>query len=114
MCQSDVNCALIYFGWEHIYPLLRLQTHLSFLKSIKDDIKDDNSHRLVQLYMSIFSLGRLIKLAKPVSKATYKSIVDPPKDLDRIISTVSRIKTVLSSIIPRYLPKLNTIPLKQG
>lgn len=70
----------------------------------------EESHRLVRLYLTIFSIGRIVKLAKPVSKGTYKSIISPPADMDSIRSVVSDIKSVLPNIINRYIPLLSTIP----
>ena len=65
------------------------------------------SHRLVRLYLTIFSIGRIIKLAKPVNKGTYSSIIFPPRDMDSIQSMVSDIKCVLPR---RYIPTLAKIP----
>ena len=43
--------------------------------------KDEKADRLVKLYLSIFSLSRIITLAKPVGKHTFSSIVSPPIDM---------------------------------
>lgn len=60
--------------------------------------------------MSIFSIGRIVKLAKAVSKTTYESIISPPIDMDTIRETISSIKSTFDGIFPRYLPTLQKIP----
>ncbi|KMZ61076.1 hypothetical protein ZOSMA_54G00050 [Zostera marina] len=76
--------------------------------------RDSRSDVLVRLYMSVFSIGRIVKLAKVVSKSTYQSIVTPPDDMDRIRKTISSIKDKFKEIFPRYLPNIHQIPLEQG
>jgi len=39
--------------------------------------KDDKADQLVQLFLSWFSLAKLIPLAPPISKGTFESIVSP-------------------------------------
>lgn len=77
-------------------------------------VGDEEAHRLVRLYLSIFSIGRLVKLAKPVSRNTYSNITDVPKDMESVRMTVEKMKCVLPQIIRRYLPHLSAIPLHQG
>lgn len=79
--------------------------------------RDSRSDVLVRLYMSGFSIGRIVKLAKVVSKSTYQSIVTPPDDMDRIQRdkfSISSIKDKFKEIFPRYLPNIHQIPLEQG
>lgn len=52
--------------------------------------RDDRADKLVQLYFS--GLSRLIKLAKPVSKVTFESIVTPLKDVDREVLSLIKEK----------------------
>lgn len=39
--------------------------------------RDSRSDRLVKLYLSWFGLSRIVELAKPIGKATFKSIITP-------------------------------------
>ena len=65
--------------------------------------------------MSFFSLAKIIICAKKVSfKGTFASISKPVECLDRVLDRVGQIKDDLPSIITRYIPWVNTIPLNQG
>lgn len=79
--------------------------------------RDDYADMLVKFYMSVFSLTKVIPLAKKVSHETFDSIVTPLTDemsrsVDDIISNI--ILPDISSIIGRYMPDVHTIPLYQG
>lgn len=75
--------------------------------------KDDRSDTLVKIYLSFFSLSRLVELAPKMNRRTFQSIVQP-SDLDMVQRTVGRIKWKMPSLIARYLPWVHTIPLEQG
>jgi hypothetical protein len=75
---------------------------------------DDKADQLVQLYLSFFTLYRVIKLAKKVSLSnTFKTIVEPT-DLDAVSSWCEELKQSLHTLTERYLPLISTIPLNQG
>jgi hypothetical protein len=75
--------------------------------------KDDRADLLVKCYLSFFSLSKVIILAKRVDKNTFKSIVTPIQDMDRVLSLVSS-KEFLPILTHRYLPFLQKIPIHQG
>lgn len=76
--------------------------------------KDDRADQLVQIYLSFFSLAKIIELAKKVDKGTFASMVNPWKDPDAVQQIVGDIKCNLLSLVKRYLPWLSTLPLQQG
>lgn len=69
---------------------------------------------IIQLYMSLFSVSKLIPLAPRVTKKTFESIVTPVTDLDSLIFLVSDLKDTINLLIRRYLPFVHTLPLNQG
>lgn len=76
--------------------------------------RDDEADRLVQLYLSFFTINKIIKLAKKVSyENTLKSIVEPT-DLEAASVWCGEFRTHLRKLIVRYLPFVSTIPLNQG
>ncbi len=76
--------------------------------------RNERSDKLVRLYLSWFSLCRIIRLAKPVSKATFESIVTPVQDIDRVKQIHQMIKERFSVLQKLYLPWISTIPLQKG
>lgn len=76
--------------------------------------RDDYSDRLVQLYLSFFSLSKLIELAPKINRSTFSSIVTPVTDLDRVIGFVSKVKEKMKSLLDRYTPYVSSIPVHQG
>lgn len=64
---------------------------------------------MVQLYLSVFSLSKLIQLAHRVSKRTFASIVTPHPEPN--LSVVFKYRL---GLIFRYVPGIKSIPLKQG
>lgn len=76
--------------------------------------KDDRADELVRLYLSFFTLNRIIKLAKKVSyNGTFKSIVEPT-DLDAASVWCGELRDKLAVLTQRYIPFVSTIPLNQG
>lgn len=53
-------------------------------------------------------------MAKPVSRKTFQTMVEPPKEMDRILHQVSIIKEEMKDLILRYVPNISEIPLHQG
>lgn len=76
--------------------------------------KDSKADKLVQLYLSWFSLAKVIALAKPMTKDTFKSITDLPTTLDQVLQLSGELKTLGKQLISRYMPWLPTIPICQG
>lgn len=84
--------------------------------------KDDKADTLVQLYLSFFTLSRVIPLAKQLSVRILDSIVTPPKflqterafDMMKILQLFNQISDSWRVLLPRYLPSLTSIPLNQG
>lgn len=69
---------------------------------------------IIQLYMSLFTVSKLIPLAPRATRKTFESIVTPVADLDSLISLVSDLRDVMNLLIRRYMPFVQTIPLNQG
>lgn len=67
---------------------------------------------LVRLYLSWFSISRVIKLAKPA--ATLKSIITDPPDIDAVKEVMGMVKSMFPTLINRYCPWISTIPLEKG
>lgn len=74
--------------------------------------RSDKGDQLIKLYLSWFSLSRI--LAKPVTKKTFSTMVEPPKDMESIQAFISDLKGSLVSIVRRYCPRINELPLYQG
>nr|UJQ92612.1 MAG: putative RNA-dependent RNA polymerase [Mitoviridae sp.] len=70
--------------------------------------------RLVQFYLSLFSVCRIIKLAKPVSAATFDSITKPISDIDKVKEVLQDIKVSSRRLFSLYLPWLKSCPLSLG
>lgn len=76
--------------------------------------KDERSDELVQMYLTFFTLNRIVKMAKRVSYiGTFKSIVEPT-DLGAAFYWCGKLRDRLSVLVDRYLPFVSTIPLYQG
>lgn len=80
----------------------------------KMKVGDEEADRLVQTYLSFFAMYRLVEMARPVSKETFKTIVSPVADLDRVRAFCSDVKCNLPQLWKRYTPWISTIPLMQG
>lgn len=66
------------------------------------------------MYLSWFSLSKVFRLAKPVSKATFSTITTEVADLDRILEVCSELKSGFQDILHRYCPWVTQIPIEQG
>ncbi|XLT13214.1 hypothetical protein HN51_058904 [Arachis hypogaea] len=73
----------------------------------------EGNHLVIQLYMSFFTVSRLIPLAKKVDKSLFDSIVTPAP-LESVKEVISEMKPYFKDLLTRYIPGLNTIPLNQG
>lgn len=54
--------------------------------------KDDRADIFVQLYLSFFSLSKILVLAKRVRKSTLTSIISPVDDIEAVTEVVSDMK----------------------
>lgn len=90
------------------YPRIIPSFHRNMIKK-----GDDRADRLVQLYLSFFTISKIIELAKKVSSSTFKSIVEPT-DLEAASEFCGRLRESFPDLIGRYLPWVSTIPLNQG
>ena len=75
--------------------------------------RDDKADSLAQLYLSWFSLAKVIQLAKPIT-ALIVLIVQLPKDMDSVMDVVSEVKTKGRRLISLYMPWVSQIPIHQG
>lgn len=71
--------------------------------------RSKESDRLIQLYLSLFSVSRLIACAPRVTKKTLESITSPHEDIQS-----SDIFKDYLHLIYRYVPEIVKIPLRQG
>jgi len=76
----------------------------------------DRADGLVRMYLSFFSLTKVIPLAKRVSKETFSSIITPlTQDEEESVNNMANvIKQLFPVLVSRYIPWVTTIPLKQG
>ena len=76
--------------------------------------RGDRGNRLVRLYLSWFSISRVILLAKRPSKALFESIskVQRFKQYHEVLN--GQLKTAFERLQPMYLPWISKIPLFKG
>lgn len=75
---------------------------------------DDKTYIWVKLFLSFFSLSKVILVAKRIRSSTFASIVSPPDDIDQVIGLCGELKSLLQPLLNRYLPWLPRVPLNQG
>lgn len=76
--------------------------------------RGDRGDQLVRISLSWFTICRIIKLAKPVSAATFRSMVDPVPDMDMVKEVMTEIRENARRLLDRYLPLLRTKALELG
>lgn len=76
--------------------------------------RDENADRLVKLYLSWFSVSKIIALAPRLSRATLSSIITPTRDVDSLKGVMSKVRESYSILSERYWPWISTIPLYKG
>ena len=76
--------------------------------------RGDRGKNLVRLSLSWFSICRVLPLAKRVSKATFKSIVQPQQNRAQLTYLRGIIKSKFSYLQRKYLPWISEIPLHKG
>lgn len=72
------------------------------------------SDYLVKMYLSWFSLCRIIKLASRVDETTFYSIVSEPVKGHRIRLVINLLETAFNQIWPMYMPWLPKYSLYKG
>ncbi|GFP80470.1 hypothetical protein PHJA_000190400 [Phtheirospermum japonicum] len=95
------------------------------MKILYDDVKDDDSStnlegddeadRLVRMYLSFFSLYKVITLAKSVNDGLFSSIVEAhPKDVARSIREyAASLGVTFPELLRRYVPDISSSPLHE-
>ena len=76
--------------------------------------RDHRADRIVRVYLSFFSLSKVIKLAKPISRSTFDSIIKPQGDIDRVKMVLQEVKESFPRLQRLYLPWVHTIPCNLG
>lgn len=71
--------------------------------------RNERSDQLVKLYLSWFSLTRILILAARVSKATFSSLFDDPG-----AEVCGELKQEFKRVADLYVPWLPTVPLQKG
>lgn len=80
---------------------------------IKDGVRP-RSDNLVKMYLSWFTVARLVMEAPKVSSRTFSSITSQPTNWPRILVAVEQLRMITYSLLHRYVPWINTIPVNQG
>lgn len=76
--------------------------------------RDDKADGLVKLYLSWFSLAKVILLSKKVSKETFEPITAVMRPNQEYLRLLKEIKDSFPSLARRYLPWIQDIPVHQG
>lgn len=66
---------------------------------------------ILQLYLSLFALSKLVELAPKISKNTFSSISEGSKMSTKV---ASELLTKAEEVVLRYIPDIGTIPLDEG
>lgn len=75
---------------------------------------DPQSDVIIKVYLSFFSLYRIILLAKKIDKYTFESLETPIADMSSVYDRVTTMKENMVSILERYIPWFTKRPLNQG
>lgn len=76
--------------------------------------RDEKADKLVKLYLSWFTLSKIILLAKPVSKDTLASIRENFTNLDGLLKMNQELTLKFPGLMEKYIPWISTIPVEQG
>jgi hypothetical protein len=76
--------------------------------------RDDYADRLVKIWLSVFSLSRLVVKAKKFRFSDLRSIYELPVSPEEVNSFVGRMYQDIPPLVKRYLPKIDTVPLNLG
>lgn len=120
-CSSSLQMAITTIG--HLETLLPVPVSLnrSGLPRIIPafhrqciSCRSDKSYMVVRMYLSFFSLSKLITLSQRIDNNTFLSIISPCRDVERAYSFVTSFKEKMVTLVRRYVPAISTIPLEQG
>lgn len=76
--------------------------------------RDDRADRLCRLYLTLFSVSRIIKLAKPISMASFKTMETPIEDIGSVKEILGMVKELFPTLQKLYLPEISSIPFEKG
>lgn len=76
--------------------------------------RGERGDKLVKLYLSWFSICRVLPLAKRVSKATFTSMLNPQQNVDKMKWLLGVLKEQFTHLQSMYLPWISQIPLLKG
>lgn len=76
--------------------------------------QDVRADVVVKIYRKVLTMAKLIKLAKPVSKETFQSLLSPPSDQRKVAMASVEIKKKVPLLFRKYIPDISTIPLQSG
>lgn len=75
--------------------------------------RDERADRLVKIFLSWFTLCRIIELAKKIARETFDSITRPTKS-DSLEEVHQMVKESRPLIRRLYLPRVHEIPMDIG
>lgn len=76
--------------------------------------RDKKSDMLIQFYLSVFSINRLIPCTKRLSKDVFRSITDECRDRKSVSEMMRDLFKSFMRLTNRYIPHVVNIPLHQG
>lgn len=77
-------------------------------------LRNERSDQLVKLYLSWFTLAKIIQLAKRISSATWKSLITADYDENSFRQVFTDIKGITPLIKSVYLPDVRALVLEKG
>lgn len=75
---------------------------------------DERADTCVKLYLTFLSFYTIIERGKRIKASLFTSICSPIEDIDRVVTWLGLLKPILKSLLDRYCPSIQSIPLKQG
>lgn len=121
--QCNTVLMKYYGGVEYPPELLTPQVSLSrgglprIIPSFHRNIiknRGDRGDVCVKIYLSWFSLARIVLLAPRVTKETFASLRDGFPDIESSVEFIHSLHFRLRLVLDRYMPFHTTIPLYQG
>jgi len=103
--QYPVSISLTRAGLPRIIPPL----HRKVIKR-----RDCRSDYLVRLYLSWFTLAKIIECAPRISRNTFKSITSVHRDEQSFQEVMSAMKSITTMVKTHYLKKVKDLPLSLG
>lgn len=92
------------------YPTIIPAFHRKIMRQ-----KDSRADKVVQLWLSFFTLAKIIKIAAKIrANSAFASIREPWKSTEKVMGYVGFLKEWIPVLTHRYLPSLRSIPLQQG